>query len=263
MINNRSLFTNRNQKMPLGADEVHIWSVTIDRFLNQVDMLVKMLSTDEKKRTDHFYREKDKERYIICRGTLRTIISLYLGIAADRLQFDYGHYGKPVLLGGGASKKLKFNMSHSHDMALFAFVRGGEVGIDIEQIRDILEIEQIAEGLFSDPEKKYYYSLPENKKKEFFFNIWTRKESLFKAIGEGFHLLPDKYDVLRETVVLTDPAACNFKNTQWYIKELSLSPCYAAAYTVERPLRLRHYVPKSAIDFVFEEKVIEKHQFVA
>lgn len=229
-------------KLQFESDEVHIWSVPLDELLSQVHILSKKLSMDEKKRADRFCFERDRNRYIIGRGILRTIISFYLDAEAGRLQLCYGRYGKPALSSNCNPKMLKFNMSHSNGLALYAFAHQREVGIDIEHIRDVPEMEQIAGLFFSDTEKKVFCSLPENKKKAIFFQIWTRKESYIKCIGTGLNESLDTFDVLSEADDIPGPIAGDLKKTsQWHIEDLNPSSAHAAAYAIRGHSRLCWY----------------------
>jgi 4'-phosphopantetheinyl transferase len=86
-------------------------------------------------------------------------------------------------------------MSDSEDLAIYGFTRDHEIGVDIEHIRDIPEMDQIAERFFSARENGVFRSLPENTKKEAFFNCWTRKEAFMKAIGEGLFYPLNRFEV--------------------------------------------------------------------
>jgi 4'-phosphopantetheinyl transferase len=90
---------------------------------------------------------------------------------------------------------LNFNLSHSAGLALYAFARDQEVGVDVERVRFDIEHEQIAERFFSPYERSVLRSLPAEEKAETFFACWTRKEAFIKAHGEGLSLPLDQFDV--------------------------------------------------------------------
>ena len=86
-------------------------------------------------------------------------------------------------------------MSRSGGLALYGFTRDRSIGVDIELMRDIPEMNQIAERFFSISENAVFRSLPETMRTEAFFNCWTRKEGFIKAIGKGLSQPMDKFDV--------------------------------------------------------------------
>ena len=228
--------------MQFENDEVHIWLVEVDNLLEKFSTFHKYLSIDEKKRANRFCFEKDQKNYIISHGALRALISSYLEIHPKKLKFTHGKYGKPEVTDNLSGEKLYFNMSHSNGLALYVVARDREVGIDIEYIRDIPEMAQIVERFFSNTEKKVFYSLPESWKKQFFFQIWVRKESILKGIGAGLHQPLEKFDVLLETDEIPEPIADNLKKIpQWHIEDLNPSTAYAAAYAIKGLSRLRWY----------------------
>jgi len=179
----------------LPADEIHVWYACLEQPVSRFQRLKQLLSPDESMRAERFHFEEDRKRFIACHGILRTILGRYLNVDPSRLQFCNGKNGKPSLVDTLGSESIRFNSSKSNGVALFAFTRGREIGVDIEHIRDIPEMEQIAERFFSVKENAAFHTLPQSKKKEAFFNCWTRKEAFIKAIGEGLYCHLDKFDV--------------------------------------------------------------------
>ena len=86
-------------------------------------------------------------------------------------------------------------MSHSHEIALYAFVYARQVGIDVEYMRPNIEYEQLANYSFSSRERAVFYALPTAQKQQAFFNCWTRKEAYIKAKGKGLSLPLEQFDV--------------------------------------------------------------------
>jgi 4'-phosphopantetheinyl transferase len=119
------------------------------------------------------------------RGFLRMILSRYIGVRPTRLQFCYGPQGKPALAGSDGMGGLRFNVSHSHGLALYAVTRSREIGVDLEAIRLDLDVERIAERCFSSRERSVLAALPAHLRAQAFFACWTRKEAFVKAKGSG------------------------------------------------------------------------------
>lgn len=177
-------------------DEVHVWRASLDASASEVQRLYDILNDDERRRADRFHFSKDRRHFTVARGVLRVLLGRYLNILPEGLHFEYNQYGKPALLFSETHNELKFNLSHSGELVLYAFTRQREVGIDVEWIhRRIGEFEQIAERFFSEQENQMLRRLPGQQKQAAFFNCWTRKEAYIKAKGKGLSLPLDQFDV--------------------------------------------------------------------
>ena len=191
---------------------------------------------DERIRAERFHFEEHRKCFIIRRGILRTILGYYLGVEPSRLQFCYGKNEKPVLADTFGKGKVHFNLSYSEGLALYAFTRYHEIGVDIEYIRDVSEMEQIVERYFSAREKDVFQALPEGDKKEAFFNCWTRKEAFIKSTGDGLSWPLDRFDV---SLVPGEPARLlsidgdSKAVCRRLIQNLKPAPGFAAAFAVE------------------------------
>ena len=143
------------------------------------------LSTDERGRARRLRFERDRARFVLGRGMLRMILSRYTGVPAEELVFAYGANGKPNLSSISSGDILQFNVAHSDSLALYAVAREYEVGIDVERIHTTDDADEIAARFFSERENIWWRSLPEHRRGEAFFNLWTRKEACLKASGDG------------------------------------------------------------------------------
>lgn len=149
-----------------------------------------------------------------------------------RLNFCYGSHGKPALAEGSGEDALRFNVSHSHGLALFALTRDREVGVDLEYVRSDLELEEIAARFFSPQEAATLRSLPAEMRTEAFFAGWTRKEAYIKARGEGLSLALDGFSVSLvpgEPAMLLNTRGDPSEAARWTLRELKSGPGYAAA----------------------------------
>jgi 4'-phosphopantetheinyl transferase len=156
-------------------------------------------------------------------------------MAPERLHFVYSHRGKPALV-SGPQQPLKFNVSHSGELALYAIAWRRELGVDIEQIRTDIEFEQIAKRFFSQNEYSTLHALPSTLKAIGFFNCWTRKEAYIKARGEGLALPLDRFDVSLapgQAAALLHVQDDPQERQRWTLHALPVHPQYAAALAVE------------------------------
>ena len=220
----------------LDRDEVHVWRAMLDQPPSQIQHFCQSLAADEQARAARFYFEKDRKHFIAARGVLRAILGVYLDRAPECLSFCYSSYGKPALAGEPDLDAIRFNMSHSHGVALYAVTRGREVGIDLERIRSGLAVAQIAERFFSPREITMLQALPTELRNQAFFRCWTRKEAYIKARGEGLSLPLDQFAVSLdpgEPGIVVEAAWDPSEASRWSLHELTPAPGYAAAVAVE------------------------------
>jgi len=179
----------------IDASDVHIWSRSLDAAPEEVAAHASILSPDERARANRFRFDDDRRRFVIGRSVLRQILGDYLCLPADRLTFSYDDYGKPRLERAAGGPPLFFNASHSHDLALYAIAPVDGVGIDVERVRAMTDVESIARRFFAPREQSALAALQGDAKTEAFFRCWTRKEAILKAVGAGFSLPLNSVDV--------------------------------------------------------------------
>jgi 4'-phosphopantetheinyl transferase len=168
-------------ELSLDANHVHVWLAALDPGAEATESLCEILSDDERQRAARFRFQKDRDRFIVARSTLRNILARYLHSDPRRLRFEYGEHQKPFI----ESTRLRFNLSHSHRLALYGVALDKEIGIDIEHIRADFASLDIAERFFSPREVISLKSFPDCARTEAFFNCWTRKEAYIKVRGTG------------------------------------------------------------------------------
>ena len=169
----------------LWPTEADLWRISLDTPSDEIVMqLRELLSPDEEERASRFYFARDGRRFIVGRGVLRILLGRYLGRPPSDIVFHYGRNGKPQLA-PHAGEPRYFNLAHSENLALYAFTRVGEVGIDVERVREMPEWESIASGCFTSAEFLKVQSAPPAEQLKEFFRAWTRQEALLKATGIG------------------------------------------------------------------------------
>jgi len=222
--------------MVLGSNEVHVWRAFLDEPSRRIDGFLRTLAADEQSRAEQFYFKRDREHFITAHGVLRAILGRYLNRRPKCLSLGYGAHGKPALSGESGVDAIRFNMSHSHGVALYAIARGREIGVDLEFVRGDLEVAQIAKRFFSQCEIATLQALPVSLREYAFFLGWTRKEAYIKARGQGLSLPLDQFDV---SLIPGEPAALlstrpdSDEALRWSIRELTLASDYAAALAAE------------------------------
>ena len=229
------------QRMPkLADDEAHIWLANLSVPESSLAIFLASLTDDEKDRANRFIFQKDRDHFIAARGTLRAVLSRYLQIDADRLRFCYNSYGKPALIEGTNSANLRFNVSHSHGLGLFAVTHHREIGVDIEHIRPDFAGPDIAERFFSANEVAALRNLAESEQVEGFFNCWVRKEAYIKAKGKGLSIPLDQFEVsltTGESEVTLRTASDSEEPALWKLYHLSPALDYTAAVAIQGTTR--------------------------
>jgi 4'-phosphopantetheinyl transferase len=224
------------ETLVLGCDEVHVWRATLDQTPSQIQGFLHNLAADERARAERFYFERDRRHFIVARGVLRAILGCYLNRVPECLSFCYGSHGKPALAGESDGHAIRFSVSHSSGVALYAVARSREVGVDLERIRLDLAVVEIAERFFSPREAAMLRTIPTEVRRQAFFRCWTRKEAYIKARGEGLSMPLDQFDL---SLAPGDPDAVlgtqgdPSEASRWSLQELAPAPGYVAALAVE------------------------------
>lgn len=166
-------------------DGVNVWAVSIDSMAARQVAVAANLSAEEQERAAQFRLEEPRLRYVATRSALKTLLARYLGRPASELKLENDANGKPRLAAGRDEADIRFNVAHSGNLALIAFAVGCEVGVDVEQLRVIGRVEQIAQRFFHPEEADAILATAAGNRNESFLRFWTAKEAVLKAIGCG------------------------------------------------------------------------------
>ena len=223
-------------KPALSRNEVHLWRTTVEVPAFDFARLQGLLSSDESARAAGFLFEGDRHRFVIARGFLRAILSLYLHCTPTELHFKYTEYGKPSLANPHVDSNLDFNLAHSGKQALYGITLERAIGVDIEQIRREFASEEITRHFFSVGEARRLLSIPTNDRPKAFFDCWTRKEAFIKAKGVGLSLPLNQFDVSlspEEPTLLLETKWDKKERSRWSLRAIDVGPNYSAAVAVE------------------------------
>jgi 4'-phosphopantetheinyl transferase len=226
----------------LSGDEVHVWSAPLRE---ERPEHYQLLSTAEREQAARFSHARSRLHFVAGRAVLRQILADYLDRDPAAIEFKFGKHGKPHLA-DEADTGLRFNLSHSGELAVLAVARGRAVGVDVEQISAQRATHDIAQRFFSPNESAALRALPAELRVPAFFRCWTCKEAFIKLIGDGMTFPLEDFDVLfapgEPPALLSvhgDPAEAE----RWTLHELSAPPGYAATLAVEG--RVRQVVQKT------------------
>jgi 4'-phosphopantetheinyl transferase len=219
--------------VPPGPEEVHVWYVSLRRMAPSITQFARTLSDEELQRAERFHFDRDRTRFVLARGVLRMILGAYNSCPPASLSFSYGPYGKPA----AEEMPFNFNLSHSGDIAMYAISQRVRIGIDVELVRPLGEMDSIAERVFTRREMRALATIGADEKAARFFQLWTRKESVLKGIGLGLGAALQAIDVLDDVVQLVpgeDPSGqLRGEAERWWVHNLLLDPEYKAAVAID------------------------------
>lgn len=194
--------------------QIHVWFINLDITEEKIIHLNHFLSEDEILKASKFRFKKDKNCSIISRGALRLLSGKYLNTNPKTIKFKYGEFGKPYY---DMPTELKFNVSHSGNMAAIAFILNCEIGIDIEKLKYDFEVMDIVDNYFSESEIESLKKLPVQDRSKGFYRCWTRKESFIKAKSKGLSFPLDAF-----SVSINSDEEAEISETKWDKKEKDL-----------------------------------------
>jgi 4'-phosphopantetheinyl transferase len=221
--------------LALSEDEVQLWRVDLEAIRGDESRWQKLLSADESARASRFHFSRDRQRFVASRALLRTILASYLATEPDGVSFAYSAKEKPSLGPANAGSDVTFNITHSGGIALLAFARRREIGVDVEQLRSDFDLEGIAHRFFSAHEQTQLATVPLEEKAAAFFRCWTRKEAYIKATGDGLSLPLTQFDVsirAGELNALLATRPDGSEAVRWLLQEVPAGPGYIGALCV-------------------------------
>jgi 4'-phosphopantetheinyl transferase len=217
-------------------EDTHIWSAELDRFTSMMQWLSTLLSSEEKNRSKHFIFNRDRNRFVVRHGLLRIILSHYIDIEPNCIEFVFGQNGKPALKGIVNNYDIRFNLSFSEGLCLFAITRCREIGIDIEFDGRSLDYDQIIHNFFAEKEKFFFRHIDKNQKKAAFFKLWTKKEALVKAIGIGLFFPFNSFSMSllnHEIIELPPVEGLSRHQSKWEVNVLESFATFNASWAIE------------------------------
>jgi 4'-phosphopantetheinyl transferase len=224
--------------------EVHLWRVGVSGSAASYATAAGALSEDERLRASRFRFEADRSRFVAAHAALRGILASYLGAAPASLAFGAGTHGKPFLHSPGHGRSLRFSLSHSGALALVAVSLEREVGVDVERVRPLSDLDGFVARYLSPREREAIARSPSTDRLRAFFETWTLKEAYLKACGDGLARELVAFDVTvgdgpsRLLAVRDRPG----DETRWALRQVEVGDDFVAALAVEgRDWQLRRW----------------------
>lgn len=214
----------------LGDNELHLWPVRLNALNSALEVFRKALAIDELERADRYRFSQLRREFTIARGALRHILAWYLATEPRNIRLEYGAKGKPYI--AERSCNICFNLAHSNGLAVLGVTRRRDLGVDIEYVRAISDLPQVAQRFFCPEEASELSMIAQQERQRAFFLCWTRKEAYIKAVGHGLALPLSSF---RVTLQPNRPARfvhighdVSLAQT-WTLHDLALCPEYVGA----------------------------------
>ena len=215
---------------------VHIWTAhnncpdAIPKFLEET------LSSAERTKASAFRFDHHRIQYLFAHGVLRQILAGYCRCIPQELTFETNDYGKPFVGAQRQEPALTFNMSHSENMVLVALTVIRSIGVDVEFVRPISDLDDIAGRYFIDKERALIAAARHDEKERLFYVCWTRKEACLKAVGKGLSIPLDSFGTAmplgtsgRHLSVATESQDARL----WWLSDLAVPREYVGALVIE------------------------------
>ena len=210
--------------------EIYVADIT---FLKDEKVFLSMqekVPGERRRGIDRCRQKGDKQRslgagLLLEYGLNRLGVTLLPGLAFEQVFLETEKNGKPYLVG---RKDICFNLSHSGNYVVAAFDTA-PVGIDIEEIKS--DGKKIAERFFCPEEKAFLEEkCHENSRKQKFTELWTRKESYIKAVGEGMRIPLDSFSVLEDRMRMDE---------DFYFRTFSMPEGYVLSVCAKTPIEVK------------------------
>lgn len=220
------------------AAECDVWRVDLRLDGRRPAGLAGLLDSGERERAARFLSAETRRRFIAAHGALRLILGRELNVSPAEIGFRTSENGKPELQAPERGQGLRFNLSHSHEVALIAVCSAFAAGVDVERVLPNLEHEQISTRFFAQREHDFLLRLPEDERPQSFYALWTAREALIKAAGASLaHGLDD-------LEVPTPPAgsavAVQWRGRRWTLLNFRVPDGYVGAVAADHePIEFR------------------------
>ncbi|PEK93835.1 4'-phosphopantetheinyl transferase family protein [Bacillus mycoides] len=177
-----------------------------------------LISNEKRERMKRLLNLCDINRTLIGDLLIRSLVCQKYKMNNEEIKFIYNEYGKPFVQN---FSDFHFNISHSGEWVVCA-TANSNVGIDIERVSDI-EALKLANDFFSEEEFYDLSNMNSDEQINYFFDLWTLKESHIKMIGKGLYIPLNSFSVKKESRTLI-----SYTNIpqNFYFRQYNIDPNY-------------------------------------
>ncbi|CCE23219.1 4'-phosphopantetheinyl transferase family protein [Methylotuvimicrobium alcaliphilum] len=212
--------------------DIDLWFETLVITDEEYRYYWSLLDKNEQDKALRFVQTRHGRSYVASHGKLRLILAEYLGMPPETITFSTQAHGKPFVACGN-SNGIRFNLAHSGDHMAVGVGYAYDIGVDIEVWTDRVDYHGIVALCFSEEETRFWSDLPKERLQEFFYRLWTRKESFIKVVGLGFSLDVSQVEtaVQGPSRFLSLPSGCGSPKG-WCLIDLDLANGLSGAVTI-------------------------------
>jgi 4'-phosphopantetheinyl transferase len=225
----------------LSREDVHVWLCDLSRLEGERPALASKLSPAEQTRAARFAFERDRRRFVLSHGLLRTILSRYLAREPGEIQFETGPHGKPAVpRRSDVAFPIEFSLSHSGHYAVVAVRKERAVGVDVEVCRLDVEALKLAQRFFTPLESQRIAQAHGEEQQRIFYCYWTGKEAYLKGRGVGLSLGLDRFELLFNeewTLAQVRSTESGGLDRDWSVQSFHIEEHVAGALAVEGETR--------------------------
>ncbi|WP_188399104.1 4'-phosphopantetheinyl transferase superfamily protein [Sporomusa sp. GT1] len=208
-----------------------------------------LLCRERENRIGDLRQPADRLRSVCGELLVRKTIADLLHIENQEIDFSTNQYGKPYL---SFAPDFHFNISHSGCWVVGAFANV-PVGIDVEHVQRTLDL-AVAAMVLSPEEFVHYQQLEHEAAVDYFFRIWTLKESFVKAVGKGLSIEPSSLTIRKAGDALLECLA-DGRRSSGRFREYELEPNYRTAVCALGETVLPH-APECVTITYFEQLLV-------
>lgn len=177
------------------SDEIHVWRACLPIDRMRLQAFGASLDERERERAGRFRYARDAQRYVAAHGILRSILAPYANLPPHAIAYEYSARGKPALAQPDGRGTIAFNMGHSGDLVLIAIGGQRAVGVDVERVREDVDLQELGSACLTGHEAEILETVPDECRRELLFRWWTRKEAYAKACGAGLGISPKECQI--------------------------------------------------------------------
>ena len=181
-------------EMSISEGETHVWYLLTEKIATHTHpAFVPLLVGSELEKHHRLKLEKVRTEHLLTRALCRLTLSKYFDVLPTAWCFERNAWGRPRITHHDGLAGFDFNLSHTQGLITCLITRNIEAGVDVENLARRGETVAIAKHYFAPSEVHALNQVPENQKRERFFQYWTLKESYIKARGMGLQIPLDQF----------------------------------------------------------------------
>ena len=239
----------------LEEGQVDIWLTSLYGAGGELQLAYQqLLSEPERARWKRFVARDAQLQYLVSRALVRSTLSRYAEVSEHAWEFETNQYGRPHVARPQAARNILFNLSNTTGLVVCAVAKDCEIGIDVENVMRVLDIDALAPAVFAPAELADVRQCPPGERRDRFFSYWTLKEAYIKGRGMGLSLPLDAFwfdlNGLFPRLNVTD--RCPDRPERWRFHVCIPTPEHRMAIAIAAPsgaepfIRLRWTIPTSA-----------------